>query len=213
MLESVAESYETDVYTKCTLAATTIQLELDIRPRVDVGGATFQIMLDDTVVATVTIPALGSPRQISFIPEAGIEVGTGVSSNIDVIQTGGPLPIALRPEPVLAGNGYCSDVRYLPEGGYPPRLDMGSPMYNADPVAECMNRCLNAVGAMDSSSFRAIRDRAFYVNAAGACGCSAGGCETQRGADEQNPYRSFRITVAAGGGGPPGGGGGGGGGH
>lgn len=156
--------------------------------------------LDDVVKYTVTDPSLQSGK-VQFIPGCvGMTVRNVVVTTADAPAGGGGGYQEL-------GAGYCADWAYLPEGGYPPRLDMGSPMYNADPVAECMNRCLNAVGAMDSSSFRAIRDRAFYVNAAGACGCSAGGCETQRGADEENPYRSFRITVA-GGGGPPGGGGG-----
>ena len=39
------------------------------------------------------------------------------------------------------GDGYCSDWRYLPEGGYPARLAAGHALAHADPLQECAARC------------------------------------------------------------------------
>ena len=83
----------------------------------------------------------------------------------------------------IAGDGYCKDWVYLPEGGYPIPLDESSPLYNAHRVQECMNRCIYAadnglVGYNTAES--KIRDLAFYIRLADQrCGCSSGSCSTQ----------------------------------
>ena len=90
-------------------------------------------------------------------------------------------------EAVALGDGYCSDWRYLPEGAYPARFDSFSPLYDADPVQECMKRCLDAVG------LNGIDNQAFYLNSAGRCACSTGTCSSRHG----GAYRSYKIERAA----------------
>ena len=63
--------------------------------------------------------------------------------------------------------GYCSDWKYLPEGGYPARLDS-----NANPLEECAQRCIAAADADSEYS----KD-AFYVRDSNQhCACSKGAC-------------------------------------
>lgn len=97
----------------------------------------------------------------------------------------------------LLGPGWCSDWSYLPEGGYPPRLDIDDPLARADPLAECMLRCLSLVGSTGVSHSGAsptgeITADYFYVNGAGRCGCSTGvnGCSLTG----SPPYNSYRIV-------------------
>ena len=58
------------------------------------------------------------------------------------------------------GTGYCSDYVYLPKAGeYPDRLQPGNALHDADPIQECLNRCLHA-----STDEEDIGNQAFYLN-------------------------------------------------
>ena len=98
------------------------------------------------------------------------------------------------------GGGYCSDWVYLPEGAYPPPLDLDNPLYDADPVAECMKRCLAAVG--QGTRGGGIGDQAFYVKwiwsgdeQVQGCACSSGTCSSRAGS--ANLYESYGISQTA----------------
>ena len=81
--------------------------------------------------------------------------------------------------------GYCSDYKYLPEGGYPARLDS-----NANPLEECAQRCIAA--AEENSEYS--KD-AFYVRDSDKhCACSKGECSETTSGD----YTSYIITPTAG---------------
>jgi hypothetical protein len=74
------------------------------------------------------------------------------------------------------GTGYCSDWVYLPEGGYPPLLTTTSPLYSADRVRECMNRCQDAAGqnGQRAAGDPVIGNDNFYVRKSDfRCGCAA----------------------------------------
>lgn len=101
---------------------------------------------------------------------------------------GGPIYSSIGP-------GYCSDWAYLPEGGYPPRLAETEPLNDADPIQECMNRCLNVVGTAGATSAAAgavISNQAFYVRDGERCACASGPCESQDGGAN---YHSYRIVA------------------
>lgn len=69
---------------------------------------------------------------------------------------------------VEIGKGYCNTWKYLPEGGYPPLLPESSPLYSADRIQECKNRCLDAY-SKDSS----YCTTAFYIRTEDQhCACS-----------------------------------------
>jgi hypothetical protein len=73
------------------------------------------------------------------------------------------------PQYELIGMGWCASWKYLPEGGYPPHLSDSDPLYDADRVQECMNRCL-AAGQEDYST------EGFYIrNSDSTCGCAQPG--------------------------------------
>ena len=93
------------------------------------------------------------------------------------------LPTSGQPTYSDIGPGFCSDWVYLPEGGYPARLADTERLNNADPIQECMNRCLDVVGASgaDSASGAGISNQAFYVRDGESCACSSGSCGTQSG--------------------------------
>jgi len=89
------------------------------------------------------------------------------------------------------GTGYCSDWRYLPEGGYPARLDS-----NADPLQECAERCTTAADADPVYS-----TTAFYVrNNDQHCACSSGTCSSVQGYGytAYNMHRSSQSSSAQG---------------
>ena len=69
--------------------------------------------------------------------------------------------------------GYCDDWKYLPEGGYPDTLPVSNPLFDADKVRECGNRCIHA-----SRENNGNNDKAFYVRYDGRCGCSTGPCNS-----------------------------------
>jgi hypothetical protein len=80
------------------------------------------------------------------------------------------------------GAGYCSDWEYLPEGAYPDLLQPSQPLYNADRVEECLNRCVDAYP----------NTIAFYVKLTDGnkCACSSGACSGDR--PTQDKYHSYR---------------------
>lgn len=106
------------------------------------------------------------------------------------------LPTSGQPTYSDIGPGFCSDWVYLPEGGYPARLADTERLNNADPIQECMNRCLDVVGASgaDSASGAGISNQAFYVRDGESCACSSGSCGTQSGGAN---YHSYRIVAPA----------------
>lgn len=87
----------------------------------------------------------------------------------------------------FAGNGYCNDYIYLPEGAYPPLLTPDSPLFNADRLRECGNRCRAA--ALDNMEYSPY---AFYVNYAGRCGCAKSQCYSQT-AGFDTRFMAFRM--------------------
>ena len=94
----------------------------------------------------------------------------------------------------VAGNGYCNEWVYLPEGGYPAPLAPNDPLYNEDRVQECMNRCLYAahrgLAGSEGSDGTRIGNQAFYIKTSNqGCGCSSGTCE----ANEESGYTSYNI--------------------
>jgi hypothetical protein len=92
----------------------------------------------------------------------------------------------------LAGDGYCSDYVYLPEGGYPNLLKKSDPLYNVDRIEECMNRCVYAA----KKGLRGIRSLAFYVrNSNQRCACSSGACSTRHGSGSYTSYYTISPTV------------------
>eukprot|EP00493_Phyllostaurus_siculus_P003220 UN03234 len=62
---------------------------------------------------------------------------------------------------MLLGTGWCASWRYLPEGGYPVFLNDSDPLYDADRIRECMNRCLVAY---ESGAAAGIGNEGFYDN-------------------------------------------------
>jgi len=85
------------------------------------------------------------------------------------------------------GDGYCSNWKYLPEGGYPNLLAEGSSLYDTDRIRECMNRCLDAYPGSTS----------FYVKTSdnNKCGCSSDHCSSRA---SSSAYTSFRILSKGG---------------
>jgi hypothetical protein len=47
------------------------------------------------------------------------------------------------------GTGICENSIFLPEGEQVTRLDVSDPLYDEDPAAECMNRCIAASGSVE----------------------------------------------------------------
>ena len=94
----------------------------------------------------------------------------------------------------VAGEGYCKDWVYLPEGGYPAPLAHNDPKYSDDRIQECMNRCLYAayrgLAGSEGSDGTRIGNQAFYIKASNqGCGCSSGTCEANGGSG----YTSYNI--------------------
>jgi hypothetical protein len=88
---------------------------------------------------------------------------------------------------IKIGDGYCSDWKYLPEGGYPNFLSKSSPLFSTDRTRECMNRCLDAYP--DS--------QAFYIRTSdNKCGCSSGQCQSTSGT--ATSYTSYKIVKCLG---------------
>ena len=50
------------------------------------------------------------------------------------------------------GDGYCSDWKYLPEGGYPDHLSPGHALYRDDKIQECAARCFTQTSSSYSPS-------------------------------------------------------------
>ena len=86
------------------------------------------------------------------------------------------------------GTGYCSDYAYLPKGtpsqpNYPHRLEPGHASHDADPIQECLNRCMAAsVGGT-------VGNEAFYLNSAKKCACAKGDCSALKGSG----YDAYQI--------------------
>ena len=80
--------------------------------------------------------------------------------------------------------GYCVDWRYLPEGGYPARLTSSSPLYDPDPVIECINRCQNAYGTPQQAIYLDTRSN--------TCACSSGSCAS---IVASTIYQAFEILT------------------
>ena len=94
---------------------------------------------------------------------------------------------------VKAGNGYCKDWVYLPEGKYPNLLTVSDPLYNEDRIKECMNRCLHAssrgLGGSKGEYETRIRDHAFYIRHSDqGCGCSSGTCSDRKSSGYTSYY-------------------------
>ena len=87
---------------------------------------------------------------------------------------------------IKIGDGYCSDYKYLPEGGYPAFLSKTSPLFSRDRTRECMNRCLDAYP--DSKAF-------MVQTANNKCACSSGQCQWVR---PSVSYYSYKITKCVG---------------
>jgi surface protein len=68
------------------------------------------------------------------------------------------------------GDGSCTNVRFLPEGEFPPLLPADHPLYDANRIKECRNRCRNAY----PDSFT------FFVKTSdeNRCACNENNCET-----------------------------------
>ena len=97
-----------------------------------------------------------------------------------------------------AGNGYCKDWVYLPEGGYPAPLAPDDPLYSHDRIQECMNRCFYAayqgLAGSSGSDGTEIGNQAFYIKTLNQrCGCSSGTCEPNEGTG----YTSYKIYDTA----------------
>jgi hypothetical protein len=93
------------------------------------------------------------------------------------------------------GTGYCSDWVHLPEGKYPDRLSADNVFYDADPVQECMNRCLDAygkAGVKASTADGKIGNQAFYLKSNGGCACAIGDCSSR----VSSGYESYAIISA-----------------
>ena len=101
----------------------------------------------------------------------------------------------------FAGDGYCMDWIYLPEGS-PELLSSNHTFYDKDRIQECMNRCVNAaeqglIGSQSTSWFSKlflkaqIGNKAFYIkNSNKRCGCSYGSCSSIR---TSLGYTSYHI--------------------
>ena len=81
------------------------------------------------------------------------------------------------------GPGFCGDWIYLPEGGYPARLISDDALYDADPIQECLNRCLDANGEAGQASTEnggtgTIGNRAFYLSTENKCACAISDCSS-----------------------------------
>merc|ERR1711924_167052 len=81
----------------------------------------------------------------------------------------------------MATKGFCSDWKYLPEGGYPPRKNL-----KADPVQECAQRCHKAYGKPQAIY---LRDKDM------TCACSKGACNKIK--KSQQAYTSYKVTERA----------------
>ena len=91
---------------------------------------------------------------------------------------------------VLAGDGYCDDWVYLPEGKYPALIsDVSNTLYNEDRIQECMNRCTNA-----AKTSAKISNKAFYIKSDRRCGCSSGACSTRKGSGYTS-YFTVEVSV------------------
>jgi hypothetical protein len=93
-----------------------------------------------------------------------------------------PLAGSANPTYWSIGAGYCADYKYLPVGSYPDLLQPSQPLYNADRVEECLNRCVDAYP----------NTIAFFVKLidGNKCACSSGACSGDRPA--QDKYHSYR---------------------
>ena len=92
----------------------------------------------------------------------------------------------------LLGTGFCTDWIFLPEGGYPPRFSPDDAFYEADPIQECLNRCVDAnrkSGADTSTIGGTIGNQAFYLNSNSRCACAIGDCNSL----VSSGYASYKI--------------------
>ena len=68
------------------------------------------------------------------------------------------------------GDGSCTNVRFLPEGEFPPLLPADHILYDANRIKECRNRCRNAYP--DSFTFFVKTSHEYR------CACNIDNCET-----------------------------------
>lgn len=83
----------------------------------------------------------------------------------------------------LMGAGYCSNKKNLGAGAYPPVLEEGHALYDADKRKECMIRCLSEYP--DTKAFFTKT-----VNGEDRCACAEDYCAERVGGA---PYLSYRI--------------------
>ena len=91
------------------------------------------------------------------------------------------------------GDGFCDDYKNLPDiiGEADVLTDSSDPLYNADRIKECANRCIKASETPSNN----IKANAFYIKD-NRCGCSKDTCviQNQYGG---NSYTSYSITMGA----------------
>ena len=101
---------------------------------------------------------------------------------------------------VIGNSGYCEDWVYLNEGGYPEKLTEISPLYDPDPVKECMNRCLNdfnngilGMNGHMGAGATPIGNRAILIRESdNGCCCSSGVCTVLL--NSVHDYTAYTIT-------------------
>ena len=96
----------------------------------------------------------------------------------------------------LIGGGYCRRPVALPDvGSRPPLLYPSNPNHtlaDADPVAECMNRCVAAFDDIMEGGVRAFYVMADAGSSYGRCQCIEGGCSYV----EDSKYTAYERVLA-----------------
>ena len=138
-------------------------------------------------VSPVPSPSSSSVNNGGSATPSSTSMNTAPSSSVEASTTPSPVP---SPSSSSANNaamywsigaGQCSDWKYLPEGAYPDLLQPSQPLYNADRVEECLNRCVDAYP----------NSIAFFVRTNGKkCACYTGACSGDRVA--KSKYHSYR---------------------
>ena len=112
----------------------------------------------------------------------------------------------------LIGTGYCSDYVSLPSSGlnvYLLRLNADDPLFDSDPIQECMNRCLYDYGKAGlawstsrqgknlaywqaKSGAANIGSKAFFLNTNNRCSCAIGDCSYRYASGPQS-YQAYAM--------------------
>ena len=169
---------------------------LDSSNAVDTKGCGFgTIEMEEVTITEKLEHQYLDVRSISWIedkaewaapPEPGSITVTSINIGSDSIATIKHVEVKKLASYESLGSGYCSDYKYLSEGGYPAPLPSDHPLYNADPVQECLNRCY-----ADTQ----VGTDAFYLNDADQCACAKGSC-SNRVVDSK--YTSYAMDCANG---------------